>query len=69
MDKENCALKLVDEIIIYYEAQSKKHQNKWRETIFLRKFLCCGSVVVAFDKRAVFRRGAWCSVVVKALRY
>ena len=26
MDKENCALKLVDEIILYYDARSKKHQ-------------------------------------------
>ena len=26
MDKENCALKLVNEIILYYDARSKKHQ-------------------------------------------
>ena len=26
MNKENCALKLVDEIIPYYDTQSKKHQ-------------------------------------------
>ena len=26
MNKENCALKLVDELILYYDAQSKKHQ-------------------------------------------
>ena len=26
MNKENCALKLVDEIILYYDALSKKHQ-------------------------------------------
>jgi len=26
MNKENCELKLVDEIIIYYDARSKKHQ-------------------------------------------
>ena len=25
MNKENCALKLVDEIILYYDARSKKH--------------------------------------------
>ena len=25
-NKENCALKLVDEIILYYDARSKKHQ-------------------------------------------
>ena len=27
MNKENCALKLVDEIILYYDARSKKHQK------------------------------------------
>ena len=27
MNKENCALKLVDEIILYYDARSKKHQD------------------------------------------
>ena len=27
MNKENCALKLVDEIILYYDALSKKHQS------------------------------------------
>ena len=26
MDKENCALKLVDEIILYYDARSKIHK-------------------------------------------
>ena len=26
-NKENCALKLVDEIILYYDARSKKHQK------------------------------------------
>ena len=26
MNKENCALKLVDEIILYYDGRSKKHQ-------------------------------------------
>ena len=26
MNKENCALKLVDEVILYYDARSKKHQ-------------------------------------------
>ena len=28
MNKENCALKLVDEIILYYDARSKKLQTK-----------------------------------------
>ena len=27
MNKENCALKLVNEIILYYDAPSKKHQS------------------------------------------
>jgi len=27
MNKENYALKLVDEIILYYDARSKKHQT------------------------------------------
>ena len=27
MNKENCALKLVNEIILYYDARSKKHQR------------------------------------------
>ena len=26
MNKENCALKLVDEIILYYDARSKKYK-------------------------------------------
>ena len=28
MDKENCALKLVDEIILYYDARSKNIKSK-----------------------------------------
>ena len=27
MNKENCELKLVDEIILYYDARSKKHHS------------------------------------------
>ena len=27
MNKENCALKLVDEIILYYDARSKEHET------------------------------------------
>ena len=27
MNKENCALKLVDEIILYYDARSKKYKK------------------------------------------
>ena len=33
MNEENCALELVDEIILYYDAWSKKHQNG--STMFL----------------------------------
>ena len=28
MNKDNCALKLVDEVILYYDAQSKKYQKQ-----------------------------------------
>ena len=31
-NKENCALKLVDEIILYYDARSKKHQTQGSST-------------------------------------
>ena len=30
MNIEICALKLVDEIILYYDARSKKHKKKHR---------------------------------------
>jgi len=30
MNKENCALKLVKEIILYYDERSKKHQITFR---------------------------------------
>ena len=33
MNKENCALKLVDEIILYYDARSKKHQKKYVDSL------------------------------------
>ena len=44
MNKENCALKLVDEIILYYDAWSKKHQRvsvvivneiKWDNKVYI----------------------------------
>ena len=40
MNKENCGLKLVDEIILYYDAWSQKHQIKFHE------YLSSGSRVV-----------------------
>ena len=40
MNKENCALKLVDEIILYYDARSIKHQIIWQYvTAFLKGVL------------------------------
>ena len=39
MNKENCALKLVDEIILYYDARSKKHQIN--SLSFLRETMPC----------------------------
>ena len=33
MNNENCALNLVDEIILYYDARSKKHQMTYSDTI------------------------------------
>ena len=35
MDKENCALKLVDEIILYYDARSKKKNIKLHFLYFI----------------------------------
>ena len=35
MNKENCALKLVNEIILYYDARSKKHQILQRIILLL----------------------------------
>ena len=32
MNKENCALKLVDEITLYYDARSKKHQIRYNSS-------------------------------------
>ena len=36
MNKENCAFKLVDETILYYDARSKKHQSPRKFTHFSR---------------------------------
>jgi len=35
MNKENCALKLVDEIILYHDARSKKTWNMSRQFLQL----------------------------------
>ena len=46
MNKENCALKLVDEIILYYDARSEKHQRATKRTYcvlssyFLQRVVC-----------------------------
>ena len=47
MNKENCALKLVDETILYYDARSKKHQiiprnsTYWKVNQVISCFLLC----------------------------
>ena len=46
MNKENCALKLVNEIILYYDARSKKHQIfelnfALKLIIYLQKIFVC----------------------------
>ena len=49
MNKENCALKLVDEIILYYDARSKKHQITVYCNFFQAKLhdqSLCGSVEI-----------------------
>ena len=35
MNKENCGLKLVDEIILYYDARSKKYQKIVFERVYV----------------------------------
>jgi len=41
MNKEDCALKLVDEIILYYDARSKKHKkNPKLGWVMLKKRRC-----------------------------
>ena len=57
MNKENCALKLVDEIILYYDARSKKHQTTRG---FSYKFL--GNLFIPF---VVSMRPLFCCFVCK----
>ena len=49
MNKENCALKLVDEIILYYDERSKIHQiinnSSTTRTVELQ-YLSCLNVVI-----------------------
>jgi len=47
MNKENCALKLVDEIILYYDARSKKLQIT--DSIIYLTFNCTESVPTICD--------------------
>ena len=51
MNKENCALKLVDEIILYYDARSKKHQlsTRWYANL-LNVYLNYISVMALFHQ-------------------
>ena len=46
MNKENCALKLVDEIILYYDARSKKHQN----TVLKLVFFCISNASLTLER-------------------
>ena len=46
MNKENCALKLVDEIILYYDARSKKHQRKLCSLLLCCTDVLCNHVIV-----------------------
>ena len=59
MNKENCALKLVDEIILYYDARSKKYQTT--NMILLCSLLMTWSMLwwhaSLLCKRAVHGRG------------
>ena len=51
MNKENCALKLVNEIILYYDARSKKHQILTSIlTIFLFFRYCEPTPLAAFTQ-------------------
>ena len=45
MNKENCALNLVDELILYYDVRSKKHQNAE---------ICIGNTLLFSDKMKQF---------------
>ena len=53
MNKENCALKLVDEIILYYDARSKKHQISYNSLYSEPKFKMATSRVQNCSAAAV----------------
>ena len=47
MNKENCALKLVDEIILYYDARSKKkHQNTSQLMLYREIMAVCSEIPI-----------------------
>ena len=50
MNKENCASKLVDEIILYYDARSKKHHIKKKCSYFSSIHVCISRMVTAVFK-------------------
>ena len=46
MNKENCALKLVNEIILYYDARSKKTSNSTVQTFTESEYTrCCVNTI------------------------
>ena len=49
----NCALKLVEEIIIYYDARSKKHQIKILISYLTEKITCQKSKQVVLFKETL----------------
>ena len=56
MNKENCGLKLVDEIILYYDARSKKHQitdGEYLKNVFCM-FMHIYSSLLLFIARQTF---------------
>jgi len=59
MNKENCAIKLVDDIILYYDARSKKHQS----TIFVLFFY-----ILVYIERAFVRVNGKLLFTVSAFR-
>ena len=54
MNKENCALKLVDEIILYYDARSKKHHIPYSLSNALLHTNICISFCFCVQNRSIF---------------
>ena len=48
-NKENCALKLVDEIILYSDARSKKHKKN------IKLYFCCIHLTYEFIQSQIYK--------------